>query len=102
MVGVDPLFRRPGPGGNHVWCHLVCDDFSEAGLEELHRFAAELGIPRRRLHDPPGKPRPHYDLTPDLRERALALGARDLSRRELVAWLERGRQKIRKVLATEP
>lgn len=93
VVGVDSLFRRLGPGGREIWCHLVCDDFSPDGLEELHRMAALLGLARWRLHDPPGRPRPHYDLIPELRVRAVELGAVELSRRELVLWLQRGRER---------
>lgn len=89
LVGVDSLFTRRG----RQWCHLVCDDFSPAGLEALHRVAEQLGLQRAYLHDPPGKLRPHYDLTPALRQRALQLGLPELSRRELVACLRRGREK---------
>jgi hypothetical protein len=66
-----PDRRLPFPS----WCHMVSDD----ALEELHRFAAELGIPRGRFHGD------HYDLPPLLRERALAAGARPVGARELVA-----------------
>lgn len=89
MIGVDSLFERRG----RRWCHLVCDDFTPQGLEELHLMAEQLGLRRAYLHDPPGKPRPHYDLTPELRERALALGVKELTRRELVGFLHRGRKR---------
>ena len=39
------------------WCHMV----SDAGFEELHAFAAQLGIPRHRFQGD------HYDLPPHLR-----------------------------------
>jgi Protein of unknown function (DUF4031) len=71
---VDPLREYP-----HLrlrfkhWCHLV----SDAGFDELHAFAAELGIPRERFQGD------HYDLPPHLRERAVALGALEVSTREL-------------------
>jgi hypothetical protein len=48
-----------------TWCHMVSDE----GFEELHAFAAALGIPRARFQ------RDHYDLHPDLRARAVAQGA---------------------------
>ena len=55
------------------WCHLVSDD----SFEELHAFAAQLGIPRHRFQGD------HYDLPPPLREQAVALGAQQVSAREL-------------------
>ncbi|MGE0494632.1 MAG: DUF4031 domain-containing protein [Vulcanimicrobiota bacterium] len=90
MIGVDDLFEARG----RWWCHLLCDDFSAAGLEELHAFARQLGAPPRAFHDPPGQPRPHYDLTPPLREAALSRGAKPLSRRQVVEFLQRGRRHL--------
>jgi hypothetical protein len=55
------------------WCHLV----SDAGFDELHAFAAGLGIPRHRFQGD------HYDLPPHLRARAVALGAHEVTTREL-------------------
>jgi hypothetical protein len=74
-VLVDPLREYP-----HVtlavthWSHLV----SDAGFEELHAFAAQLGIPRHRFQGD------HYDLPPWGRERAVALGAVEVSTAELL------------------
>jgi hypothetical protein len=56
------------------WCHMAGD----AGFEELHAFAARLGIPRHRFQGD------HYDLPPDLRARALDLGAEEVSAGELI------------------
>jgi hypothetical protein len=73
-VLVDPLREYP-----HTrlpfrhWCHLV----SDAGFDELHEFAARLGIPRHRFQGD------HYDLPSHLRARALALGAHEVSTRQL-------------------
>jgi Protein of unknown function (DUF4031) len=55
------------------WCHLV----SDASFEELHAFAARLGIPRHRFQGD------HYDLPPHLRARAIAHGAQEVDTREL-------------------
>jgi Protein of unknown function (DUF4031) len=55
------------------WCHLAAD----TGFEELHAFASRLGIPRHRFQGD------HYDLPPQLRERAIALGAEPVPTREL-------------------
>ena len=50
---------------------------SDTGYEELHAFAARLGIPRHRFQGD------HYDLPPFMRERAIALGAVEVGTREL-------------------
>jgi hypothetical protein len=55
------------------WCHMV----SDASFEELHEFAARLGIPRHRFQGD------HYDLPPHLRSRAVAEGAHEVGTREL-------------------
>ena len=55
------------------WCHLA----SDSSFEELHAFAARLGIPRHRFQGD------HYDLPPHLRAKAVALGAREVGTREL-------------------
>ena len=56
------------------WCHMV----SDGGFEELHAFAAQLGIPRHRFQGD------HYDLPPWLRSRAVELGALEVSTAELL------------------
>ena len=89
-IGVDELFQAKG----RWWCHLISDDFSPSGLAELHRFARALGLSERAFHDPDGQPRPHYDCTPQFRERALEQGAHVLSRQQLVEYLHLGRSKI--------
>src|SRR6188472_2627208 len=40
------------------WAHWLAD-----GIDELHRFAAELGINRLSYQGPPRTSVPHYDLT---------------------------------------
>jgi Protein of unknown function (DUF4031) len=74
-VLVDPLREFPDAGLPWTrWCHLV----SDAGFDELHDFADALGIARRRFQGD------HYDLHPELRARAVALGALEVSTGELV------------------
>ena len=51
------------------WCHMVSDE----SFEELHAFAAAIGIPRERFQ------RDHYDLLPALRELAVARGALEVT-----------------------
>ena len=90
-IGVDRLFRAKG----RWWCHLLCDDFSDSGLSTLHRFAREIGVPAQAFHDPSGHPRPHYDLRPEYREKALSHGAVELeSNRDVVNFLRRGREAL--------
>lgn len=80
MVYVDKLFRWPiektKPEAQALarrtggwWCHLTADT-----EDELHAFAAKLGMKRAWFQGPPHH-RPHYDLTPGKRLQALGLGA---------------------------
>lgn len=65
-VYVDPLRDwgwRLGPS-----CHLIADT-----LEELHSFAARLGLKRSWFQDKASGP--HYDLTASKRSLAVRLGA---------------------------
>jgi hypothetical protein len=74
-VLLDPLREYPDAGLPWTrWCHLV----SDAGFDELHAFAASLGIPPRRFQGD------HYDLHPELRARAVELGAVEVASGELV------------------
>jgi hypothetical protein len=54
---------------------------SDRSYQELHEFASLLGIPRRAFHGD------HYDVPGGYRERAIALGARPVTSRELVLRL---------------
>ncbi len=55
------------------WAHLLADT-----LDELHAFAARLGLPRRAFQNKTSGA--HYDVTAAMREQALALGAVAISR----------------------
>ena len=79
MILVDSI-RRYRSG---YWCHMVTD----SNLEELHDFASQLGLLRERFQEHPRLP--HYDLRPEMRERALALGAEAVGSKEL---FRRGRE----------
>ncbi|MBG0830357.1 DUF4031 domain-containing protein [Planomonospora sp. ID67723] len=92
-VLIDPP-NWPGPRGL-LWSHLV----SDASVEELHAFAAALGVPARAFD------RDHYDVPETVYERALALGAEAVSSRELVARLIASglrRRKTRPPIVTFP
>lgn len=59
-------------------CHLAADT-----LDELHAFAARLGMKRSWFQ--PGRGRhPHYDLVRSRRDLAVALGAKEVTGREMV------------------
>ena len=74
-VLVDPLREYPHiPYRLKRWCHMAVD----GTFEELHAFAAQLGIPRHRFQGD------HYDLPPWLRERAVELGAEEVGTGELL------------------
>src|SRR6516164_8421699 len=68
------------------WAHLLADD-----TDDLHRFAAALGIHRTSYQGPPRTSVPHYDLTAYERRRALAHGAIACSREEIVVVVRRMR-----------
>jgi hypothetical protein len=85
------------------WCHLLADD-----TDELHRFAARLGIKPASYQGPPKTATPHYDLTAYERRRAIAQGAVACSREAMVAVLRRLRAQghaaraARTVAAADP
>lgn len=89
-VLIDPLHRYPHvPFAVKTWCHMAVD----GEFEELHVFAAQLGIPRHRFQGD------HYDLPPWTRDRAVALGAFEVSTSELLRRMagprgERARRRI--------
>jgi hypothetical protein len=67
------------------WAHLMADT-----LDELHAFAARLGIPARAFQNK--RSGAHYDVDAELRSVALALGAMPISR-------HRDRALVRAVIA---
>ncbi|QZY51783.1 DUF4031 domain-containing protein [Leucobacter tenebrionis] len=62
------------PAHGTLWSHLI----SDSGYDELHAFARRLGVPRR------GFDLDHYDVAASLYERAIALGARPVSGKDVV------------------
>lgn len=85
MVYVDPLMRTVL---TKAWpytqsCHLRGDT-----LEELQAFADQLGLKRSWLQCSHRNPRFwHYDLTANMRAKAIALGAKALTREQSAAQL---------------
>jgi hypothetical protein len=74
-VLVDPIRRYEHvPFAVKDWCHMAVD----GTFEELHAFAAALGLPRERFQGD------HYDLPPWVRSRAVRLGAEEVRTGELL------------------
>jgi hypothetical protein len=78
----DAIWRARG----RRWAHLV----SDTSYDELHAFAARLGLPERAFH------RDHYDVPAELRDNAVSLGAATVSSRELVRRLQTAGLRRRK------
>lgn len=87
-VYVDPLFDTRGFARaprclRPRACHLLAD-----AIEELHEFATGIGMRRAWFQ---AGPIPHYDLSERRRARAVAAGAIEIQRDELVARIRRHR-----------
>jgi hypothetical protein len=80
------------PGHGHLWSHMISDQ----SYQELHIFAARIGIPRR------GFERDHYDVISERYALALAAGAQPVRSREIVRLLTAAglRRRRRSRLAT--
>jgi hypothetical protein len=75
------------PGHGRLWSHLISDE----SYEELHEFAARLGIPPRAFE------RDHYDVIAERHAAALAAGAQRATSREIVARLQAAGLRRRKM-----
>lgn len=73
------------PWRGQRWAHLMADS-----LDELHAFAARLGMPRRAFQDKASGA--HYDVSAEMRAQAIAMGAVPISRHH-------DRAKVRAVIA---
>ena len=74
------------PGRGRLWCHLI----SDTSYDELHAFAAWLGLPPR------GFDGDHYDLPAERRDEAIAAGAVAVPSTELVVRLRAAGLRRRK------
>src|SRR5918997_73473 len=91
---VDELREYPGAGLPFTtWCHMATD----GSFEELHAFAAQLGLRRGWFQ------RDHYDLPPHGRAAAVALGAEEVTTGELLLRMAGpgGERARRRALAPE-
>jgi muramoyltetrapeptide carboxypeptidase len=80
------------PGHGRMWSHLA----SDTSYDELHRFAATLGIPTR------GFDRDHYDIPAERYDDVVAAGATPVSSRELISRLKAAGLRRRKAEALAP
>lgn len=87
------LIDRPlVPWRGRMWSHLA----SDASLEELHAFAASLGVPERAFGGD------HYDVPEELFEAAVAAGAEVVRSRDLVRRISAAGLRRRQRSATPP
>ncbi|MFC4050582.1 DUF4031 domain-containing protein [Actinomadura syzygii] len=84
LILIDPPLW---PARGRVWSHMV----SDVSYEELHAFAAELGMPPRAFE------RDHYDVPSELYEAALRQGAKPVGCQELLLRLTAAGLRQRKV-----
>ena len=80
------------PGHGRLWSHLI----SDLSYEELHGFAAGLGIPQRAFE------RDHYDVVAERYEAAVSAGAVPVSSRQIVALLYGAGLRRRKISRLSP
>jgi Protein of unknown function (DUF4031) len=72
------------------WCHLLADTD-----EELHSFAAALGLRRPWFQHREAKPwKDHYDLPEDVRPDAVRAGAVEVDLRRVAAHLRARRTRM--------
>jgi len=77
------------------WSHLIGDT-----TEELHAFAAGLGLERARFHGRPARPwTDHYDIPEATRRLAIRRGARPITCRQAAEILRAKRLKVRVALS---
>lgn len=74
------------PGHGRLWSHLV----SDVSYDELHAFAAGLGVPRRAFE------RDHYDIPEHRYPDVVLAGALEVSSREVVRLLYGAGLRVRK------
>jgi Protein of unknown function (DUF4031) len=95
---IKPAARRFG----NKWCHMMTD----GSQEELHAFAARLGLSRASYQE--HATLWHYDLVPSKRQLAVRLGAQEVAAAEWIkgdwyqARLAQGQQKREQRMIIEP
>lgn len=69
------------------WCHLVADS-----IDELHAFAARLGLKKEWFQE--RTMYPHYDVTVNVKARALTMGACPGDKRTIITCAKRLRIEL--------
>ena len=80
---IQPSARRWG----RWWCHMVTD----GPIEELHKFAAKIGMQRSWFQAHGAQP--HYDMVLSRRVKALEAGAVEVDTREMFRLAQPGGNK---------
>lgn len=75
--------------GRMVMCHMLADT-----PEELHAMADAIGMKRAWYQSPDKASFPHYDLSLTRRARAVAKGAKQISRQECAAHMKQVRAAL--------
>ena len=76
--------------GRMKMCHMIADT-----EEELHAMADAIGV-KRKWHQCPGTPKSHYDICKFMRGKAINLGAKPITCRELVLIIKaRTRRRLK-------
>lgn len=85
-VYVDPLRDWGAPWRGGKSCHVLADT-----EQELDEFAARVGAKHfwKQKH-----PIPHFDIGPTLRKRALALGAEEITFRQMAKLVKRLKEEV--------
>lgn len=62
--------------GRMIMCHMIADTD-----EELHEMASKIGV-KRKWHQKPGTHNSHYDICLQMRDKAVTLGATEITWRQ--------------------
>ena len=98
-------FRVPARVGGRTahWSHLTVEP--DGDLNELHAFAARIGLKKSWFQGPPKHRHPHYDVTDSKRQEAIAAGAVAITWREagkMLAEAGRRRREAGALFAADP
>lgn len=92
LIGTQPYHKSANERWN--WrqsCHMFADTH-----EELHAFAAKLGLRRAWFQSNPNPLRCHYDLTANKRLQAIRLGAIEITHQQMAARLKGEKLEVSK------
>lgn len=85
MVYIDNMNAKYG---RMIMCHMVADT-----TEELLEMVDKIGVNRKHLQDE-GTYREHFDICKAKKDKALKLGAEEITMRELAGILKEKKRKI--------